>query len=95
MLYVEFFTQSAKHQFSADNIYKYFSYFPQESFDISFKLSGDNLHNLHEMSNCFVCFFLEKNKKSVNMLSTEIAQAAKHQFSADDILKYFFPGNRI
>ena len=34
--------------------------------------------------------FIGKNKRINNMLSVENAQSANHQFSADDIFKYFF-----
>ena len=54
-----------------------------------------NKLKLHEMSN-FV--FRKKGKYHQYLVCWNCPKSAKHRFSADDILKYFFlfsPGNRI
>ena len=80
------FLPSDKHQFSADGFSNIF--FPRSLLIFHGKL-------------CIICMkchilFSGRNEKSViNMLSAEIAQSAKHQFTEDDIFKYYSQETRF
>ena len=74
-MYVEFCTQSAKHQFSAD-ILKYFLIFQRNMI----------YHFMQIVSKCRIVFW--KKISIINMYSAEIAQEVLNiNFLADNILK--------